>query len=120
MQLDDKRLRQIALALAAIGLITLFLLSELSKPVEVKIAEIDLSFIGKRVSAKGIVKWKYFTKNTLLFELADGNKIKAVLFSPSSEELSAIKKNSVIVVEGVVKKYKGSLEIVVERVREID
>lgn len=108
------------MALAAVGLIILFLLSEFSKPVEVKVGEIDESFISKKISTKGIVLWRYFTKNTLLFELADGNKIKAVLFSPSIEEIGTIEKNSAVEIEGIVKMYKGDLEIVVERVRKID
>ena len=46
--------------------------------------------IGKEVIVSGIVQNVFFSKNTLLFELFDSAKIKAVKFSPTKVTLSIL------------------------------
>lgn len=118
MQIDDFLLRRVALALAVAGLLALAAIAELQKPTAVEIGEISEGMLGEEVSAAGIVTWRQYTKNALIFGIEDSAaRINAVRFSPGVEELAVVERGAAVRVSGTVKRYKGKLEIVAESVQ---
>lgn len=76
---------------------------------------------GTLVSVSGEVQSRYYTGEHLFFTLADGiGKIKVVIFESSMSRLRVnpgeITNGMEMEVEGIVKKYRGELEIVPERI----
>ena len=120
MEFDDFFFRKLALGIGIAGILLLAAMSAATKPLEVSIPEINGGMLQKKVSTEGIVKNRFYSKNTLLFELADGKSIKAVVFSPTEKELKEIENSAVIRIEGTVQEYKGKIEIVAEKVKRID
>jgi cytochrome c-type biogenesis protein CcmE len=120
MRFSDFTVRKLALAISLLGIAVLFAIDYLNAPEEIRISEIQESMVFQRVKTKGIVEWRHFAKNTLLFEIQDLQKIKAVLFNPSKKELSEVNEKKLVEITGKIQKYKGELEIVVERVNQID
>jgi len=119
MEFDDFFFRKLALGIGIAGILLLAAMSAATKPLEVSIPEINGGMLQKKVSTEGIVKNRFYSKNTLLFELVDGKSIKAVV-SPTEKELKEIENSAVIRIEGTVQEYKGKIEIVAEKVKRID
>ena len=119
MLVTPQTIRITAIALSLIGLVATLAFSVLFEPQEISLKEIDAGFEGKAVKSKGFVRSSFKIQNTLITELFDGKKFKAVKFNPTWEEQEALGKNSFVEVEGKVQKYNGELEIVIARVRKI-
>lgn len=120
MLLDDYLLRRLALLFSVIGLISIFFISQLNEPKEIKISEITGKQISEKISTTGIVSWSRFSKGALIFELQDSGKIPCVIFSPTVEHFSLVKKGKAVKVEGKLQLYKNSPEIIVEKVFSIE
>ncbi len=109
-------------SLSVIGLILIYQSAKAVEPKSMPIASIDNSMIGEYVEITGYVESVEFGKNAVFIKLSDGYKnIDAVVFSELMKALGDRIKNdfstgSVISVRGVVSEYKGSLEIMPERV----
>ena len=112
-------IRIAAIALSIAGLVAVLAFSALFEPKEISLKEIDGTFEGKAVRSKGFVNSSFMIRNSLIVELFEGKKFKAVKFNPTEIELEALRKNSFVEVEGKVQRYNGSLEIIIERVRKI-
>lgn len=120
MQITDFTIRKTAFFISLAGIALLIVFSMVFSPKETTVKSISEESIEKGVIVKGIVQKVFFTKNTLLFEIADPEKIRAVKFSPTKKELETIKENNFVELEGTVKKYNGELEIVAKNVKKID
>lgn len=116
MLLDDFLIRRTALLFSVIGIISVFVICQISEPKEIKISEIGSKHISSKVSTKGIVSWSRISKGVLIFQLQDNAKISCVIFSPTIEQLSTVRKGHVLNVEGKVQLYKNSFEIIAEKV----
>jgi len=119
MLVTPQTIRIAAIALSLAGLAATLAFSALFEPQEIRLEEIDSGFEGKAVKSRGFVRSSFKIRNTLIAELFDGKKFKAVKFNPTEDEQEALKKNSFVEVEGKVQKYNGELEMVVARVRKI-
>lgn len=119
MPLNDFAVRRIALLLSVLGVCLLLFLNEIDKPMQLSVGEISKEHLSKKIITIGTVQRRFYTKNTLLFELWGDAKISAVLFAPNNDELAAIENDVTVVVEGIVKEYRGRLEVVVEKVRRV-
>lgn len=113
-------LNRVALACGIAGAIILFYYSLLVTPEAVSISEINEEMLGDRVEVEARVEWRFEKNSVLMFTLDDGNKIKAVRFSPNAVERFAVQKNAFLKVVGRVQKYRGELEIIAERVELLD
>jgi len=114
--LSRELVARIALAAAVAGIALLFLASSIDTPLQIRTGEINKELIGKSIEVMGVVLWSAKKNNTMLFELYDGNKIKAVLFNPSLSQSALVKKGVFLRITGKAKSYKGEMEIVAERV----
>lgn len=112
--------QKIALVCAVVGILLLFFLEISIKPVPLKIGLISGKDIDSMVSVNARIDWVKKTPNSLMLGLNDGNRINAVLFSPTVSESNFLKKNSFAKIEGKVKRYNENLEIVIQRVDLID
>lgn len=108
---------RLALSLAVLGIIVLFIVSYSYEAHAVKISEISEEIKGEHVIVCGRIDSSYIAKNVLIFTINDGAKIKGVVFNPGREEYSLIRKNSFVEIEGRVEIYKGELEIIAGKVR---
>jgi len=107
---------RLALGLAVLGIVILFIISYSYEAREVTISEISEEIKGERVIVCGRIDSSYIAKNVLIFTINDGAKIKGIVFNPGREEYSQIRKNSFVEIEGKVEIYENELEIVAERV----
>ena len=107
---------RLALSLAVLGIVILFIVSYSYEARDVKISEISEEIKGERVIVCGRIESSYIAKNVLIFTINDGAKIKGVVFNPGREEYSLIRKNSFVEIEGKIEIYENELEIVAERV----
>ena len=109
-------------SLSLIGLILIYQSAKVLEPKPMPIASIDNSAIGEYVEITGYIESVEFGKNAVFIKLSDGYKnIEVVVFSELMKALGDRIKNdfsigSVVSVRGTVSEYKGSLEIVPERV----
>ncbi|MFH1256141.1 MAG: OB-fold nucleic acid binding domain-containing protein [Candidatus Diapherotrites archaeon] len=120
MLLDDFTARKIALCISLAGIALILFLSTTVKPIEVKVSEINESLENKRIATSGIIQNLAKTDKAVFFSLVDGKKIRAVIFSPKKEAMEVIDENRLVKVKGAVAKYRGALEIIVEKVIPID
>ena len=107
----------IYLVVALLGLLLLFFYSVNSTEVEVKISELNNSFLDSTVIVKARIDSYYMRKNLFLF-LNDGSaKIKAIKFNPSINDLIIVENNKFIEVKARVNKNKNSIELIVEEMK---
>ena len=114
--LREELVARLALSLAVLGIIVLFIVSYSYEARDVKISEISEEIKGERVIVCGRIDSSYIAKNVLIFTINDGAKIKGVVFNPGREEYSLIRKNSFVEIEGRIEIYENELEIIAERV----
>lgn len=120
MDFTDQSLARIALGLAVFGLVLLSVIALISEPTKIPLHALNEELLEEKISVQGIIKWSKLLKgNTLLFSLADElylNEINCVYFSPPLKERNLWVKGVKVEVQGKLKKYKGELEIVVEKI----
>lgn len=102
-KLDEKKL----IALLLIYSLSLLLISLNSEPEPMSIKEAREN-LGAWVRVCGVVKWVKKGRSFTIFKLYDGSSI--LVFSPRNLE---VEKGDVVEVSGLVKIYKGNVEIVV-------
>ncbi|MCX8158301.1 MAG: OB-fold nucleic acid binding domain-containing protein [Candidatus Diapherotrites archaeon] len=115
--ISDYKIRKIALLFSIFGILFLIHFFEGNNiTTELRISDINKNFIDKKISVKGIVSWAKLSKGILFFELQDKGNIYCLIFYPTVDEISLVKKGNSLKIKGVVKEYKGNLEIIVEEV----
>jgi aspartyl/asparaginyl-tRNA synthetase len=118
MEFNDCFLARISFILCFTGIFLILILSSLNEPKKIDLSEVSSERIGERVLLKGFVKSSFLIKGVLIFWLeGKENKVKAVIFSPTKKELDSLRKGALVEVIGVIKKYRGELEIEVEKAR---
>lgn len=121
--LSDRTLVRLCWVVGGVGIVGLFVVTQLIGPVNTSIKNINEASLGKTVSAYGKVD-SFFTKDGHVFlTLTDeGAKIKVVVFENQAKKMPFaynIRNGDIIKVVGKVDKYKGELEIIGERVEQI-
>ena len=113
-------MKHISVLFSAIGIVLLFFLSLLAKPVYIDLSEIN-KYDGKQIITEGIVIDKYETKyrNTILSlvkTLSDNNVVTTFV----EEQINNIEYGDRIRLQGEVRKYKGDFEIYVSEAKQIE
>ncbi len=120
MQLNDLLIRRLCLLLSIAGLSSVFFLSAIQEPLIIKLSEINDSQLSDNISTKGFVSWSRISKGILFFEIRDIEEMKCVIFTPTTEQLTLVKKGAFVQVSGRLELYEGELEIIVEEVLSIE
>jgi hypothetical protein len=110
--MEDKILLNIALITAAIGIITLLLLSYYDKIPEKNIAEITSSDISSYVKVQGKIQQIYMHNNSMSIKLMQECVMNVNIFD-KDQNLSI---NDSITVQGTVQEYKGKMQILADRI----
>ncbi len=119
-ELNDANIAKIALIVSVLGLVLVVFVIEQQRPIETSISGILGEQTQQKVSVNAKILSAYLTKNALLLQLYDGNKISAVRFAPSGEERKIAKKGNLVRVVGNIRQYRGELEIIVEKIELIE
>ena len=120
--MKDVNLAKICLLLAIVGIGVLFFITEMIKPVSVKISEIDSSLVGSSVLVNANIKSVSTKDGNVFMDLHDGATIKAVMFSRDAQknaDVYNLQKNDNITAVGEISIYQGGLEIVLQTVKKI-
>ncbi|MFH1586389.1 MAG: OB-fold nucleic acid binding domain-containing protein [Candidatus Diapherotrites archaeon] len=120
MEFNDFLVKKISLLVSLAGIILLLFLAFMEEPLEISPGEIDESWLDKRVISQGKVGERFFANDTLFFSLGGEGGLRVVVFSPTVRELAGVRENEFVRIRGVVKKYKGQLEIIAEEVESVD
>ena len=120
MQLNDLLIRRLCFLLSIAGLSSVFFLSAIQEPLTIKLSEINDSQLSDNISTKGFVSWSRINKGILFFEIRDIEEMKCVIFTPTTEQLTLVKKGAFVQVSGRLELYEGELEIIVEEVLSIE
>ena len=120
--MNDKYLLRLCLFCSILGLVILFIGVQYVEAKVISIGEISEDEIGALVSVEGRVYSSYYNGEHLFFTLKDDTgKIKIVIFENSIKRLKInpgeIRNGVKMGIEGEVKKYKGELEILPERIQ---
>ncbi|HLC92206.1 MAG TPA: hypothetical protein VJH23_00700 [archaeon] len=118
MEIAIEKTPQMGLALALVCFAALLVLLPDEKAM--KISEITSKSIGQTGKVYGTIRGLEFRNDNAFFTLENGGAIRAVFFSPSAEQAAQLRENANAEVLAQVTNYKGGLELIVERVREID
>lgn len=118
--MKDNNIIKLCLLFSVIGLVSLFLITQFEEVENIPIGKIDESHMGQMVKVNGEVTDKYVSKDGhLFFDLTEnGNNIKIVLFNNKLNDLG-LKPEEIkgkIGIIGIVKKYKGEMEILPEKI----
>lgn len=111
--MEDKTLIKICLAWSCIGILILIGFALFTEPKPVKISELNEK-IGKTIIIQGEVLKASYKEKASFLDVADGSgNISVVLFAkPENKTIQG----DVVQVKGIVKLYKGDLEIVADEV----
>lgn len=120
MLLREYWLNRLSVFCAIAGVLFIGAYSVMESPKNISIAEISEYNIGEKVRVNGIVSFAIANENIAIFEIENEGKIKCVIFNPRIEERIILQKGSFVEVIGKVQQYKGSLEIVAEKVSLLD
>ena len=110
--------KHLSLAIALIGFTALIIL--LPNERVILIEEITPGNSGEIVITNGAIRNLQIKNNNVFFELENNGRIKAVYFSPKTEQLMEIRENKIVKVKGKIALYKGELEIILREVKIID
>ena len=116
--MNETQLLRFSLAVAFLGMISLFFLTKTIAAPTVIIDEITDEFLGKQVSITGTILEVKIIKNMTLLRVGQEESVKSISVV-AFEPLSFLQQNDAVVVSGTVKEYHGTLEIVVEKVEVI-
>ena len=109
--MNETKLLRICLLVAALGIVSLFFLSENLEAKEVGISSITPDYVGQTVSISGIVSKISFGDEMTFITLEDDGEFFPVVFFQEQEDVFSGDK---ITVSGKVQEYKGRLQIVGE------
>jgi hypothetical protein len=110
------KLKHLSLSFSVFGVLSLYLLSMLSQPSEISIAELP-KYEGKLVTVEGLVTSYYITKyGSQLITIKENNATTTLFLEESTE----VEYGDKIRATGEVQKFKDDWEIIVENVRDIE
>ena len=118
--MQSKTLVTVSFVLSLIGLALIFLSVSLIEVRHVQLSVLSQLSQNDRISATGIVQDVKFDGRNLFFTMDDGTaSVKVVIFESALSKLDLygtdIKNGDNVTVQGMVQTYKGSLEIVADR-----
>lgn len=125
--MKDHQIFQIALLTTALGLAGMILLSGVILPQEFKVKDINKNQVGEEVSLDGLIRSIETHKNNvhILSVIDESGEIKVVIFGPLADEFARqgidlnLFENKHAKITGIVKEYKGSMELIVDDTRSI-
>jgi len=117
--LSEHSVSMLALACSVIGLILVFAISSLEKPVFLKISELEDS-TPARIELKARITSEFYSKNTLFLTLYDGNFLKAIMFNPSLQVLEIAEKGNRVTAIGSLQKSKQERIFLISELRKLD
>lgn len=117
--MNETQLLRFSLAVAFLGMVSLFFLTKTITAPTVTIDEITDEFLGKKVSITGMIQEIRLVKNMTILTVGQEESVKTISVV-AFESLSFLQKNDAIFVSGEVQEYHGALEIVVEKVEVIE
>lgn len=107
--MDEKNLLKVALICSVIGIFIIFLFADRLEPSLISISDISDSLLDRDVRIQGKISSIKESSSVLILEVKDDSSaIKVVAFD---NDYSNFKKNQSVEILGVVKEYKGVLEI---------
>src|SRR3989338_7899306 len=110
--MNETKLLRICLLVAALGIVSLFFLSENLEAKEVGISSITPDYVGQTVSVLGTVSKISIGNGMTFITLEDDGELFPVVFFQEIEDVLSEEK---ITVSGKVQEYKGKLQIVGEK-----
>ena len=113
--MKEKTLLKISLICTLVGLYVLFLINERISVNSKTIAEINSTLLEKDIKIKGEIIRLTQTEGLYLINIKDKSNKEITIVVFRDQEL-ALKKGDIINVEGVVKDYKGNLEIIAKKI----
>lgn len=109
------------------GLILIYIAATSIKPIELSISEINFQHIGKTVKTSGNISHKsHHPAGHLFLTISDNNeKIQVSLFSNlvskfDDSEIKNFRKGRKIVVTGLVDEFRGRLQIIPRKTKDIE
>lgn len=117
MELNTKDTQILCTTIAITGII---IISLLTTEKYISIGEIENSNIGEKIITSGKIKNLSLNGGHAFFELENGGRIKAVFFKPPTKEMIKLRENELIRAEGRIELYKNELEIIIEKVTQIE
>ncbi|MEA3378163.1 MAG: hypothetical protein U9Q69_00840 [Nanoarchaeota archaeon] len=106
--MNEKKLEKVALAVSLIGILLLMFVSANIKKDEMRIADINKSFLEEKVKVSGKVYDLIEKNDFFIFTLVDNKSIKVIGFKNGYLELYD---GDHVLVEGMVTEYENILEI---------
>ena len=114
-----RKMNLLCLAAAVFGIGVMCIAAEAVEAKQVSIGEIGEGNLETRVFVRAMVASRRESKGNLFLELYDGTgRIRAVAFGLGKEGKRVLAENDFAEFQGKVKMYEGSLELVVEEIRE--
>lgn len=114
--MNEKNLLKVALTCSIIGVFIIFIFADRLEPSLMGIAEVSESLLDQSVKIQGEIVSVRVTSSVSMFDVKDGSgSIKVVAF----DEGSGFSKGQLVEVLGVVKEYKGILEIEAKKISSI-
>ncbi|MCR4335730.1 MAG: Gti1/Pac2 family protein [archaeon] len=114
MLIDLQKTKIIGLGLALVGLMVLAMV--LPEERNLRISEIKQEYIGETIIVVGIIKELEIRNGNVFFFLENESGIKAVYFSPKTEQMLILKENETIKATAQISSYKNELELIIEKV----
>lgn len=115
--MDEKNLLKVALICSIIGIFIIFVFANRLEPSLINISEISSSLVDQSVKVQGKIVSIKNSPSVLIFDVKDDTgSVKVVVFDKKNLDLN---KNQLVEVLGVVKEYKGSLEVEAKNIKAV-
>lgn len=115
--MDEKNLLKVALICSIIGIFIIFIFADNLEPSLINISEISSSLIDQSVTVQGKIVSIKSSPSILIFDVKDDTgSIKVVAFDEKNSDLN---KDQLVEILGIVKEYKGFLEIEARKIKAV-
>lgn len=115
--MEERTLFRISIACSIIGIIALYIFSEIIEIEDIPINKINLDKLGEKIKVKGKVNRINDFEKIFVIEIEDEktkSKIPVVVFKDGKLELE---KDNYVEITGEVKEYNGKLELISEVIK---
>ncbi len=112
--MKDESLVKLSILTSVIGISGLLLFLLVSKPLQVRVQDIDETLLGKRVEVVGKVDDLFSKNGHIFFYLRNTSEIKVVVFRNTVKRLGLedLRDGDSVKVVGTVERYRGEIEII--------
>lgn len=118
MEIGLDKVKYIGLTLGFAGfLVLLFLTPDYTT---IRPSEAKKELLGEKVSITGEVKNLFMRNGNVFFDLENNGTIKGVFFRPSIEHTSLLRNKALVQVKGTLSVYRDEMEVIVEKVKQLD